>query len=666
MASDFISDEEMAVLQKHGQAKPLVNAAPDYLSDEEMAALQPSAWDATESALTSGVGAAAKVVAPIGSAVDRFTGAPIRAGIGAAQNGNFGQVIPAIVGQFGQNPELAPTGKEIAQKAGVPNTSLSDVFPGLYSDTGKGLALQRGGMFDPTASGVAGLGIDIAADPTNLIPGVVAAKGAAKLGAEGGKIALGGGFKAASKASEALTGSKALENAGTTAKEVYQATKDTISHLASPKQAPSFAKDLEVAKTNNISPDLLPMTIEYGGHSVPARLERRLREMPSNQAMADKYVEGIKQTSDAVDARIKALGGGEVLDQPTAGALIRQNYVDESKKFFDSQDITYKKLQKYAPGIRMNSEAMAKIDSKLDGIEKYAQGLKKRAITKTDSGQAQQLLNMVNGFRASKGNMKQMTEQMQRLGKTAFGAENVLSDIPPDVAKMRDAYFTVSDGIIETARKDINPEFADELLKNNEASKNFFSDKNVLYNAIGSKKMADENVFKSLVQSGDTRKIEALKNILSPEAVNQLKATYIDSLVKRNDSGMVQFGRLRSSIDANKNVISALFEPKEIQDILEVANLGERFGPMVLSTSGTGGSIAMGHALKEPAKATIGNKILGYMTRQKEAVPALSLKEQAKAGRGPFETRLKALQSIAPSQYTEEDKRKARLKALGR
>jgi hypothetical protein len=140
-------------------------------------------------------------VEAVGRAIDSYTGAPTRKAIGALQDGD--NPISAFKDQFGENPDLAPTGKQIAQKAGVPDTPLSQVAPNHFSDyrdpelerlekiaAGKSLwsdeakavrdyferlpkeaqiELQkprRGGANDITASGAAGLGVDVLADPT--------------------------------------------------------------------------------------------------------------------------------------------------------------------------------------------------------------------------------------------------------------------------------------------------------------------------------------------------------------------------------------------------------------------------------------------------------------------------------------------------------------------
>lgn len=94
----------------------------------------------------------------------------------------------------------APSSAELMERAGVPKgLSASDIpaIQALYSETGKGLPLQKGGMFDPSVRGAAGLGADIASDPLTYL-----SLGASALGKGAVKLALNPvkeGLKAAGK-----------------------------------------------------------------------------------------------------------------------------------------------------------------------------------------------------------------------------------------------------------------------------------------------------------------------------------------------------------------------------------------------------------------------------------------------------------------------------------
>lgn len=156
---------------------------------------------------------ALETLGEVGQFIDTYTGAPTRAAVRAAQKGE--NPLPAFGSQFGEDPSLAPTGKEIAQAAGVPDTSLSQVAPGLFTDDEKEaeklFKFKRGGAADITASGAAGLGLDIAADPATFLTGA----GIAKTATRGGKIAK-GAKAAASQAGQvgAKVGAKAVQKGG--------------------------------------------------------------------------------------------------------------------------------------------------------------------------------------------------------------------------------------------------------------------------------------------------------------------------------------------------------------------------------------------------------------------------------------------------------------------
>lgn len=83
---------------------------------------------------------------------------------------------------FDSKAKGAPSTAEYLERAGVPaGASLSDDFPFLFSKTGDGLPLQKGGWADPTIRGAAGFVGDVAIDPlTYLTLGASAAAKSAK------------------------------------------------------------------------------------------------------------------------------------------------------------------------------------------------------------------------------------------------------------------------------------------------------------------------------------------------------------------------------------------------------------------------------------------------------------------------------------------------------
>lgn len=148
--------------------------------------------------------------------IDSYTGAPTRSALSAIQNDK--SPIEAFGSQFGQNPDLAPTGKQIAEKAGVSGETRivrtadeQQKFDQLHNPGWAASMKQVGAKYAPvtvTPSEAAGLGIDIAADWTNLIPVVGQAK-EALAGTKMGARAIATGEKIAAKAAEsAASGAK--------------------------------------------------------------------------------------------------------------------------------------------------------------------------------------------------------------------------------------------------------------------------------------------------------------------------------------------------------------------------------------------------------------------------------------------------------------------------
>jgi hypothetical protein len=124
-------------------------------------------------------------VAAAGKFIDSYAGAPTRAAIGAYQHGK--PMGAAFANQFGEDPATAPTGHQIAVDAGVSDKAApalsAEQLQKFDEQNNPGWAAQMkssGQKYEnqpnPSPAAVAGLGIDLAADPVNLIPMVGAAK----------------------------------------------------------------------------------------------------------------------------------------------------------------------------------------------------------------------------------------------------------------------------------------------------------------------------------------------------------------------------------------------------------------------------------------------------------------------------------------------------------
>lgn len=541
----------------------------------------------------------------IGEFADKFTGAPTRKAIGTLQEGgDLGEAASSFGEQFGEDPSLAPTGEEIAMEEGlsnVPRQAEIELPPREQAIAKASTGKEPGPMkVDiPSPAGAAGLAVDVVADPLILIPGVPIVKYAGKGAGKAGKLALKGSAKAADLAAGTKKFSQTVDFMGDAVKN----TSEALSKFFKPTLADDFEDLKLVAEKNGINVDSLPESIEFGEGSIISRASRAQAEGPLGEKRLKQFQEVFDQTQNAVENRIEEVAGGIPLDRTSAGGMIRESYDNAVEKFFDGLEVTYDSIVRgkkgpdgefiVAPekGLQLTGEAQQSLNSALSGLEKFSKGRMKRGVSAAQRSQGKDLLNAVQAIRETGGSFKQTVEALRMIGEAAFKSKNQLELLPTDVQRLRKLYRTVSDALVDTVRKDVSPEFADELVENNKALSQFFSDKSILSD-IGKKNLSDERLFEGLILRGDTKKIDALKRVLPPEDMQKLKGAFLDSLIngKRNIEGEIGFKTAFNQLRNKRQVIEALFEPHEITPLLEVLKFGNRLGNPIMSTSGTGAS----------------------------------------------------------------------------
>jgi hypothetical protein len=191
--------------------------------------------------------------ADVARAVDSYTGAPARAAIGAAQDGKgFGGAMSALANQFGEDPSRAPTGGDIRRKAGYdfgdesiihPDSKLAKVLGKIPSTMLANYVLTRASPND-----VADVGIESAADLTNLIPVGGIVKRGAKAGVEAldaglrgtGRAITRGGELAASGGAKVLAGAAGADEA---AIRKYAANQSRLKDIVDTRSGISAMKD---------------------------------------------------------------------------------------------------------------------------------------------------------------------------------------------------------------------------------------------------------------------------------------------------------------------------------------------------------------------------------------------------------------------------------------
>lgn len=613
-----------------------------------------------------------KVVVPVGRAVDRYTGAPSRAALGKMQDGgNIGDAATAFKNQWGADPEQAPTGKQMAEKAGWSTTPFSETYPSLYSETGNGWQLKRGGLFDSSPAGVAGLGVDVATDWTNVLPPATIAKYGLRGAKELAPIAKGAARVGAATA-DVATGTRMASVGGELAYDAGSHVKSIIGQITNPKIQPTWQQSVAVATKNGINPDLLSPAVKYGERSQISRMQRVLAEgnTPGAEKMLNDHAEGYHQISKAIVNKSKEIaGGGALIDEIHAGDIIHEGLKRAQKNLLDASDITYESAGKYAPGLFMNKTEMVEFNSKLNGTERWAKGELRRGVGSNAKSEAKEVMNIVNDLRNTNGSYKQTVQQLKRLGKIAFEDKPVLGQVPIDTQKMRDLYFSLSDAVTGTVRRDIAPEFADELVANNKAMSSFFKDRESVSGALDPSR-AGEQIFNRFIVNGDSKGIGILTSRMDPKDVAKIKGAFLRSVLKPTEDGLLSFDRAANALRQKENQVSVLFAPSEVKEIGELIKIGKKHGMPIMSTSGTGASISFNKGIWDRAadavtKSYTNEKSLEWMKGRADRVAdaanipqaTVDLGDFSPAGRTAMGNRfIKAPQSVAPSYYDERPK----------
>lgn len=623
-------------------------------------------------------------VAAVGRKIDSVTGAPTRAAIGAVQDDQ--SPLTAFAKQFGEDPELAPTGKEIAAKAGL-STDESIKLP-MVDLTGNRIAVSP--------AGVAGLGVDVLADPTNILPVSTIAKTGAKLGIKGASEGIGIGARAVAGGIDAATGTEIGSKALKATKAQKDAAKLALEKFFNPKVAEDFPDLYRIAQRNGIQPQLLPEAVEFGPNSVITRASRAKAEGPLGQAQLEKFTRGLEQTKKATREKVAAIGGGRILTPQEAGDLIREGYDQAVERLMRGSSDTYRSISARNPGLRINPEEAEKFAGKLQELGQFAESRVKMGMTSGQKAQAKQLQDAVDSLKSAfsdsweagaKGEaigqplFDDMVQRLQILGEAAFKKKNGLDLDPPDVARLRGLYGDMREAIIGTVEKDIagGEGLAKSLRETNAKISEFFDDRGPLERTLGNKNLADEGVYRSLVENGDSLKIEALGKILEPDQLQQLKGTFLSGIIRPDFDDDFTFGRATNALKGKAGIAENLLSPEEIKEFTDLIRLGDRFGQPILSTSGTGASQVFKEIKQGVTDALVSDSFIESLKgRARKGSPAfvhtsdgsafpippgampLSPEVRSMLRAAPIDKRLKAMQvySVQPTDDNEE-RRKA-------
>lgn len=628
---------------------------------------------------------AGSVMAPVAKVVetlDRFTGVPLRAGFGAAQDvatrdpdkstlSQLPEGLAAFAGAAARNiggdwnkfsdPHV-PDSKEIMVRNGVPLTALSDKIPGMYSETGEGAALKKGGFFDPTAAGAAGFGMDIATP----IPGLAEIKAlgtgagmVSKVVGKGAANAAGKTIKGTAKAIDIATGTKAASKTvaatGDALKTVTDATASLGKNIAKKyegKFSPKYTeKHIKTIEENGLDQDLIPNSVKFGENSQASKYQRYEAEFLRPE-LADAHDAGLKQVQGAVRDAIRKLGnsknvkgGVEYVIPETAegaGEFLKHGFDRKVDKFFDETATRYKTIAEKYPDITIPKPTRQRLAANIAKQKAKAENLLKNSYDNASKAQAKEFLAAVEQAEGATNSYGELVTALQGIGRTAFKSVAPGGLVPPDKALFRSMYNDLSGVAMETVSRRVGKKTAKELASNNKKISEFINDKSVL-SILGDAKKGPDQAFNSVFESGDVMKANALKRALTPEELQLVKASWIAQHIKKIEAADGEFtfrmlnNRLRNP--KSQKVINAFFDKGELDNLKNLVELGDEFGPKVLSTSGTGASAQIQgivNTITTPVKAVAAgaNKALA-VRQERNAAKAFNEERALKASKKP-------------------------------
>jgi hypothetical protein len=510
----------------------------------------------------------------VGEFIDRFTGAPTRAAIGAAQEGRFLDVPQEFLGQFVEDPSEAPTGKELASRMGFSRE--------------ESLKLPVVGKVSP--AGVAGFAADVLFDWSNIIP-VAAVGKAIKAGAKAGPKAIGElaveGSKKALRAAEQFPPTR---KAAEVLKANFKATR-----------APDFQELQEIADKIGVDKNILPPAAEFGKQSVITRALRTKAEGPMGEELLRNHDKVIRQTNMALTDTINNIAKGPIMSREEAGMAIREYFQDAMSKTFDDLEFNNAKIGSVikerlgVTNLNLSSilppERMQKweelISSKLRTLERIIAESPSPAKVTEAKLTKDALLKLDPNLEINR-----FISQFQTIGSEAFGKRPVVFGQPgPDYSMLKDIYFDSRDLVLDAADGVLDKETLLAIAVQNKMVSEFFKNSEPIRKVVLNHEIPPEKLFGSLVENIDSLKKKSMESLFTPDQMDALKGTYLQSIASKSKTqdGLLSFAKFKNALSRNDKT-GFVLDQTDIDQLEEILRFGDRMGIPIMSTSGTGAS----------------------------------------------------------------------------
>jgi len=569
---------------------------------------------------------------------EEYLEAPFRQAISDTIEGKPITGLISGLKQVGGDPKQAPTGAQIASQLGV-----KDQTPLVNPEGTTAGLLKEYNLPLPTKQNIAGLGVELAADPLLFGKPITAAMKAA------GGLAK-GLVKGVSKIGDVALGEGIVSGPVEATGRIFKAA---TGEGFNPIKAEYADRMIDTAKKIGISEDELSAAAKYGPESLLSQTERATMQSPAGkdivknyQQTNDKITKAIYKEIDDIAPPIKKAEVGEVIRytvkeaqdkllkdvegatmaQASKKAPLSSLKITEAKTptVFEEMKawITNKPIKKELPKkpyLELDIKATTPLQQSLDASKKIINDELVSGRSTLAAGEIAEL-NKVVKIAEKAQSYDDAVKALKQIGKVAFDdipKATRLGQVSAPKEEVMKIYFGLQDAIIGTIRSKISPELADNVVKNNIMMTSFFRDRNLFMDVLENAKVDGEAVFTKLIGPGKSQNIKALKNILPDETFKELSSTYINSLIKKNAIGELLYASTLKNIESKKDFLLNFIPEKKVEQLINTLELGVRQGADKLNTSGTQISEMINKGLS--GLLTAGRTRTGYEMLKKRA-----------------------------------------------
>jgi hypothetical protein len=265
-----------------------------------------------------------------------------------------------------------------------------------------------------------------------------------------------------------------------------------------------------------------------------------------------------------LESDISDLGGGIATDAIRAGNNAKIGLKEGVDRLIGDLDVSHNKIVKERPDLMISTEGQNALEDALIEVNDLSDMAKQLDIGAGEAGELERLSNKAMesqsysdlnklrrfvGRQISKGKFDKDSEYLKSLGRMYAG--------------INDALMLSLDG-----------ETAASLQANNKIISSVLKD-DALFTSIYNRDIGGEKVLQSI--TNDSRKIDALRTLLTPEQFDEVVGGYLSLKVKPKKDEKIAAAGVRAMLTNNDPVISTMFKgrEKELNDFKELLYLGE-------------------------------------------------------------------------------------------